>query len=479
MAATGKNFYITTTLPYINAEPHLGFALEIVQADVIARYHRQQGETVFFNTGTDEHGLKIYRKAAENELTPQEFCDRYSKKFKDLKEALTLSYDNFIRTTDVTHIKAAQAFWQRCQERGDIYKKNYKIKYCVGCEMEKKESELVKGRCPIHPNQRLEIIEEENYFFRYAQYQERLKELYNQRPDFVLPASRFNEIKEFTSQGLADFSISRLREKMPWGIPVPGDDSQTIYVWFDALVNYIAALGWPDNQERFNSFWPGLQVAGKDNLRQQSSMWQAMLMSAGLAPSQQIFIHGFITANGQKMSKSLGNVVNPFDLVETYSTDALRYFLLREITPGEDGDFTRDKFEKRYNDDLASGLGNLLARVTTLAAGQQGDKAVAIKDDYLREQVDRVTKESQTLLASFRFNESLALIWRLISLADKYIEEKKPWQAEEDREAILNNCLALLKEVAHLLQIFLPTTAEQMKKQLVQPKKGEPLFPRI
>src|SRR4030066_330970 len=242
-----NKFYITTTLPYVNAEPHIGFALEIIQTDVIARYFRQRGYEVFFNTGVDEHGLKVFRKTKEQNLEPQAYCDICVKKYKDLKEALNLSYDSFIRTTDPHHIKAAQEFWQRCDKNGDIYKKVYKIKYCVGCELEKTESELVNNKCSVHPSQEIEIIEEENYFFRYSKYKEKLLKLYQDNSQFVLPQTRLNEIKEFTKRGLEDFSISRLKEKMPWGVPVPGDEKHDMYVWFDALVNCISCLGWPDD----------------------------------------------------------------------------------------------------------------------------------------------------------------------------------------------------------------------------------------
>src|SRR3989344_2595088 len=307
MFKANKKFYITTTLPYVNADPHIGFALEIIQADVMARYYRNAGYKVFFNTGVDEHGLKIFRKAKENNLDPQKYCNIYAKKFDDLKSALGLSYNNFIRTTDKHHQEAAQEFWKLCEKNKDIYLKNYKIKYCVGCELEKTESELVDGKCPVHPNLELEMIEEENYFFRYSKYQKKLLNFYKKNPEFVIPEKRYNEIKGFTEKGLEDFSISRLKEKMPWGVPVPGDDKHVMYVWFDALVNYISCLGWPDfakassgkARNLFKEFWPGLQVAGKDNLRQQSSMWQAMLLSAGLPNSKQIFIHGFITSDGK------------------------------------------------------------------------------------------------------------------------------------------------------------------------------------
>ena len=364
-----KKFYITTTLPYINSDPHIGFAAEIIKADVIARYEAQRGATVFFNTGTDEHGLKIYQKALESGMDVQAFCDEYSAKFLPLKEKLNLSYNKFIRTTDPSHKRAAQAFWQKCAANGDIYKKMYKIKYCVGCEMEKTDSDLVNGRCPLHPNSELEIIDEENYFFRFSKYQKQLLDLYDNHPDFVLPAGRLKEIRAFVEAGLQDFSISRVKAKMPHGVAVPGDDNQVMYVWFDALVNYISTLGWPDDSDHsgnFAQYWPGLQVCGKDNLRPQAAMWQAMLLSAGLANSRQVLVFGFLTANGQKISKSLGNTVDPYELADKYGSDALRYYLLAEIPPFEDGDYSEEKFRERYNADLANGLGNLAARVSNL-----------------------------------------------------------------------------------------------------------------
>ncbi|KKS63057.1 MAG: Methionine-tRNA ligase [Candidatus Collierbacteria bacterium GW2011_GWD2_42_50] len=296
-------YYITTTLPYVNAEPHIGFAMEIVRADVMARLHRALGDDVFFNTGTDEHGQKIYQKAVELGIDPQKYCDESAAKFSVLKEALNLSYNSFVRTTDEHHIKAAQEFWKLCDAKGDIYKKNYKIKYCVGCELEKTDSDLVNGKCPIHPQMELEIREEENYFFRFSNYQERLLELYKNNPDFVQPDFRQNEMKIFVGGGLQDFSISRLKAKMPWGVEVPGDSEQVMFVWFDALVNYISSLGWPENKAKFKEYWPGVQICGKDNLRQQTAMWQAMLMSAGLPTSKQIVVEGFITSGGAKMSK--------------------------------------------------------------------------------------------------------------------------------------------------------------------------------
>ena len=339
-----KKFYITTTLPYVNAEPHIGFAFEIIQADAIARYHELLGDEVVFNFGTDEHGQKIYQKALEEGKDPQKYCDEYAAKFDALKKALNLNYTNFIRTTNSAHIKAAQEFWKLCVKNDDIYKKFYKIKYCVGCELEKTESELVDGKCPLHSNRDLEIIEEENYFFKFSKYQKPLLDFYKKNPDFVIPESKFNEIKTFVKSGLQDFSISRLKSKMPWGIDIPDDPEQIMYVWFDALINYISTLGWPEDEKKFKDFWPGVQVAGKDNLRQQSAIWQAMLLSAKLSSSKQIFIHGFLTVNGQKISKSLGNVINPIELVKKYGTDPVRYFLLAKVHPFEDSDFTIEKF---------------------------------------------------------------------------------------------------------------------------------------
>lgn len=477
MFAKSKKFYITTTLPYVNADPHIGFALEIIQADVLARFYRGQNYEVFFNTGTDEHGLKIFQGAQKENIDIQKYCDIYAEKNKKLKEALNLSYDNFVRTTDEHHIKATQEFWKKCYKNGDIYKKNYKIKYCVGCELEKTESELVNGKCALHPNRELEIIDEENYFFRYSKYQKKLLDFYKKNKNFVIPESRFKEIKEFTKRGLEDFSISRLKEKMPWGVPVPNDDGHVMYVWFDALVNYISVLDWPENSKKFKNFWPGLQVAGKDNLRQQSSMWQAMLMSAKLPNSKQIFIHGFISSNGQKMSKSLGNVISPFELAEKYGTDAVRYYLLREISSTEDGDFTYKKFEQRYNSDLASGAGNLVSRVIALA-GKSNLKSEKILNSELKEEIKKSGKKVKQGLEKFEFNEALKAIWELISWCDRYINKEKPWEGKENSEEVILNLLFAIESIAELLMPFLPETAEKIQEASSKIKPVT-LFPRI
>jgi methionyl-tRNA synthetase len=468
-----EKFYITTTLPYVNDSPHIGFALEIVQADVIARYQRSLGKEVVFNFGTDEHGLKIYRKALEQKKSPQVYCDEYAAKFDDLKKALNLSYTNFIRTTDEHHVKAAQEFWTRCLKNGDIYKKNYRIKYCVGCELEKMESELVNERCPIHPSLELEIIEEENYFFRFSKYQQPLLDFYEKRPDFVIPEGKYKEIKAFVKAGLEDFSVSRLKSKMPWGIDVPDDPEQVMYVWFDALINYISTLGWPENEKNFKNFWPGIQVAGKDNLRQQTAMWQAMLMSARLPNSQQVFIHGFMTIDGQKISKSLGNVINPIDLTNKYGVDTVRFYLLSQIHPWEDSDFTINKLVGVYNANLANGIGNLVARVAKLCqnSGLDFPEEELTFNEYVGEK-----------LKEYKFHEAIAAIWLGLNGCDQLIDKEKPWELKgKELEGVLKKLVRQIRFSAYSLMPFLPDTAQKILDQFKGPKiqAQAPLFPRI
>lgn len=482
-----KKFYITSTLPYVNADPHLGFALEIVQADTIARYHRMLNDDVVFNTGTDEHGLKIYRKALEEGKEPKTYVDQHVVKFEKLRKTLNLSYTNFIRTTNPHHIEAAREFWKRCDKNGDIYKTKYKIKYCVGCELEKTDSELENGCCPIHPNLKLEIIEEENYFFKFSKYQKPLLEFYEKNLKFVVPDFRFNEIKQFVKSGLTDFSISRLKEKMPWGVPVPNDKDHVMYVWFDALVNYISTLGWPKDVKKFEEFWGtkeklnAIQTAGKDNLRQQSAMWQAMLMSADLPNSKQILIHGFVTNNGHKMSKSLGNVINPLDIVEKYGVDALRYYLLKEIPPTSDGDFSEKRLKEVYNADLANGLGNLVSRVAKLCE----------KNEIRHSSKPKAHPESDPgqagitafkHLENFQFNLALEETWKEIKSLDVKINADKPWSlSKEAAEPKLKEYVQQITNIGETLKPFLPETAEKIKKQFKGPviKSKAPLFPRI
>jgi methionyl-tRNA synthetase len=466
-------YYITTTLPYVNAEPHIGFAMEIIRADVLARMHKALGDEIFFNTGTDEHGQKIYKKALAEGKDPQAYCDEYAAKFESLKTGLNLSYNNFIRTTDEHHVKAAQEFWKLCDANGDIYKKTYKVKYCVGCELEKTDSELVDERCPLHPNQDLEDIAEENYFFKFSNYEERLLELYREQPDFIVPDFRQNEMAVFVKGGLQDFSISRLKTKMPWGVEVPGDPEQVMYVWFDALVNYISSLGWPENVDAFEAFWPGVQMCGKDNLRQQSAMWQAMLMSAGLPNSKQILVGGFLTSGGQKMSKSLGNVINPLEYVEKYGTDAVRYFLTAEVSVFEDSDVTKEKFEMAYQSELANGIGNLAARVAAMAEKAELKVPTTILD---------IRKEVVELLNKYRFNEAIGLIWKEIKAADALINKREVWKLEgEEKENVLASLVKTLRQIAIDLSPFMPETARKLEKQfgVEEIKKAENLFQRL
>lgn len=461
--AAQNTAYITTTLPYVNADPHIGFALEIVQADVIARYWRLLGKTVVFNTGTDEHGLKIWKNAQEAGLDPKAYCDGYAAKFHGLKEALDLSYTRFIRTTDEHHVAAAQEFWKRCLANGDIYKKSYKVKYCVGCELEKTDSELADGRCPIHPKLEIEIIDEENYFFRFSKYAPALLSHYDAHPEFVVPESRLKEIRSFVAGGLQDFSISRLASKLPWGVPVPDDAEQVMYVWFDALVNYVSTIGWPTDAATFEAAWPGVQVAGKDNLRQQSAMWQAMLLSAGLPLSKQIFIHGFITADGQKMSKSLGNVVNPYDLVAAHGTDPVRYFLLGGLPSYEDGDFSQQGFDDIYGSKLANGVGNLAARVSTMIGKYCGGTAPAAAPDVFA--TAAFWERYDGALAAYRFDDAVKAVEELVAACNKEIEVQQPFKkakAGEDVGPLLYQLAEALRHVGLALLPVMPQSATRL-----------------
>lgn len=488
-----KRFYITTTLPYVNADPHIGFALEIVQADIQARYRALMGYDVFFNTGTDEHGLKIYRKAQETGTDPQSYTDTYAEKFRALKEKLHLYPElHFIRTTDAHHKQAAQKFWDLCMKAGDIYKKNYQVNYCVGCELEKTESELVDGKCPIHPNLQIELINEENYFFRWSKYQEKLQKMYDERPDFVAPDFRFNEIKAFVGRGLEDFSISRQKEKMPWGVPVPNDPDHVMYVWFDALVNYISTLGWPEDEKTFTQFWGtekapnAIQLAGKDNLRQQSAMWQAMLMSAGLPPTKQIIIHGFITSGGQKMSKSLGNVIDPYQIVDEFGVDALRFFLARHISPFEDSDFTMERFKQAYNSDLANGLGNLVARIMTLAEANLPASIEKSQDNGIgfAGNPGGFTQSADFArhIEAFEYSHALEIVWARIQKLDQKINETQPFKLVKTDAAagqkLIRELVEELYSTVDMIGPFMPQTSEVIKKAILENKKPVNLFPR-
>ena len=469
-------FYLTTTIPYVNAEPHIGNTLEFIQADVYVRYRRLMRDDVVFSTGTDEHGQKIYQKALENNEAPQEYVDRFAEKVRDVTRVLGLSNDRFIRTTDPKHKAAAQEFWKRCDAAGDIYKKQYKIKYCVGCELEKTDSELENGICPLHPSLVVQTIDEENYFFRLSKYQDQLLSFYKEKEDFVIPRFRINEIISLIErEGLQDFSISRLKSKMPWGVPVPGDDEQVMFVWFDALVNYISTLGWPEDEVTFNTYWPGVQFAGKDQVRQQAVMWQAMLLSAKLPMTKQIFIHGFLSVDGQRISKSLGNVISPFDLVDKYGQDAARYLMLRHVSPYEDTDVSWTKFTEWYNAGLANGVGNLASRIMKLAEDNL-DACPVLADNAL-------PLEYTTALDGYEFNKAMDYVWLQIQHLDQRINTDEPFKvvkvdAEKGKQMIAELVVGL-HTVAHLLTPFMPETSEKIKAAVRDNKKPESLFKRL
>jgi len=484
-----KPFYITTTLPYVNAEPHIGHAVEFIRADIIARWKRLAGFDVFFNVGTDEHGMKIYKAAATHNITPQEYADKYADRFRELIKSLDLMTDvNFVRTTDEAHRIGAQKFWSVVDKNGFIYKKQYSIKYCVGCELEKTESELVNGRCPLHPLQEIEIIEEENYFFKFSAFREKLLDLYENK-NFVIPEARLNEIKAFIERGPEDFSISRLASKMSWGIPVPGDSSQVMYVWFDALSNYVSVIGWPDRAEDFKRWWVdtggAVQYCGKDNLRQQSAMWQAMLMAANLPPSKKIIVNGHITGDGGiKMSKSIGNVVNPFDVIKEYGHDAMRYYAARELAPFEDSPFTPDKFKEAYNANLANGIGNLVSRVLKLTSDYGITAPLLSKEDVY---ADETAQAFAVSLDELNIQRACDHIWARISDMDGEIQATQPFkllksadEAEVERgKAVMAKLYGELWFVAVLLEPVMPQTAATIQSLVKENKMPPmPLFAR-
>ena len=481
-----KNFYITTTLPYVNANLHIGHALEMIRADSLARYKKMQGFNLFFNTGTDEHGMKIYEKALELGKNPKDFVDDGFLNFKEQLKSFGISEDiNYIRTTDLKHEEGAKNFWTKVFENGYIYKKNYKTKYCVGCEEEKTDSELENGRCQIHPNRELEIIEEENYFFAFSKFQDKLLDFYEKNPEFVVPQFRYNEVIAFVKRGLQDFSISRLKEKMPWGIEVPNDEGHVMYVWFDALSNYITTLGWGSaDQSNFEKFWLGgetLQYCGKDNTRFQAVMWQAMLMSAQIKNSDKIVVNGHITAEGGvKMSKSLGNVIDPMEISKEYGIDALRFFLLKEISSFEDSPFTMERFKDSYNSGLANGLGNLVSRIMKMAENLNHKLKI---DNY---DIKNFPKEYTEAFESFDLQRAISFVWTKISEADKKIQETKPFKLVKGGEGeqkkgreIIEELVNELNLIAFMLTPFLPETSKKIINLIKENKSPlAPLFLR-
>lgn len=490
-----KSFYLTTTLPYVNAEPHLGHALEFVRADTIVRYKKLLGYDIFFNTGSDEHGSKILEGAVKEGLEVQDYVDRNAARFKELYPKLGISDDiHFIRTTDERHIKAAQEIWKRCHENGYIYKKEYEAKYCVGCELYKTDSELVDNKCPIHNNRAIEIIKEENYFFKFKDIAPKLLELYESNPTLVIPDFRFNEIKAFVSRGLEDFSISRLKSKMSWGVPVPDDDDHVMYVWFDALTSYISTLGWPESGD-YEKYWVQedkrevVQYCGKDNLRQQSAIWQGMLLAAGLPSSTNIIINGFIQSGGQKMSKSLGNVISPFDVIDAFKDvtdfpeDVLRFVLLHDISSFEDGDITMESIKASYSAHLANGVGNLTNRIMKMAT-TYGVKIGDKKTFSFNGENDKVWQGYQSGMSSFNLNLSIQSVWFAVRWVDGVIQGEEPFKLiktnPEKAKEVVKLCMEDLFVIAEKLEPFLPKTSAKILECIRENKMPEkPLFARL
>jgi methionyl-tRNA synthetase len=473
-----NKFYITTPIYYINDKPHVGTALTTIVADVLARFYRERGEDVLFTTGTDEYSEKVVDAAAKAGESVEAYTDRTAAIWESTWEKLGISNTDFIRTTEPRHAETVKDIWNRVDAAGDIYLGTYEGLYCKGCEEFKKENELVDGLCPIHHTEP-ERVSEQNYFFRLSNYQKPLLDLYETNPEFVAPANRFNEVKAFVERGLEDISISR--EGKTWGIPVPKDDNQKIYVWFDALINYISSVG----VDWWEQHPADIHAVGKDILRFHAVIWPAMLLSAGLPLPHQVIGNGFLTVDGVKISKSLGNTIDPLALAAKYGNDALRYFLLREIPFGEDGDFSEVKMKERYNADLANGLGNFAARVLTLAEKEELkvrelDGAFAKTIAAMKLAVDQKTK-------TFRFHEALAAVWDALAFGDRSVNEQKVWAIEDEakRQEALFNLVSLLDNIAAVLVPFLPDAAQKISTALtwdggtLNAKKIDALFPRI
>lgn len=470
-----NKFYLTSAIPYVNAKPHIGHALEFIQADTIARYQKLVGNDVKFLCGSDENALKNVQSAEKAGVPLQEFIDTNARLFEDLAEKLDVGFDVFQKGSSENHHVASQKLWELCDKAGDIYRKQYKGLYCLGCEEFKSPSDLnEQGECPEHPGKQLEEIAEENYFFKLSKYQHQLLELIETGQFTITPEFRKNEIVSFIKSGLQDFSISRSNERAKnWGVPVPKDPTQRMYVWFDALNIYQSGIGFGTHDETYQKWWPAdLHVIGKGIIRFHAVYWPAILLSAGLQLPKGLFVHEYFTVNGQKMSKTLGNVVDPVEMVEKYGADALRYYCLAKISPFSDGDFSEEKLKDAYNSDLANGLGNLVARVAKLCE----KNTITVKEKALT--LDPVV---QARLQEFKFNVALESQWTEIAKADKHLNDTKPWSlTQEEATPILIDLVQHIRAIAFHLQPFLPVTAKKILEQFTgEIKSQQPLFPRI
>ena len=457
-----KKFYITTAIDYVNANPHIGHAYQKIIADVLARWHKMQGEDVFFATGTDEHGLKISRSASEAKLSEKEFVSKISSNFKDAWKKLDIDYDRFIRTTDSDHEKAVQKFIEIINK--DIYKGFYEGLYCVGCEAFFSESEAKSENytCPIH-KKKLERIKEETYFFKLSKYQKQLLDFYKKNPKCIMPESRKKEIISRVKEGLSDLSITRTT--FSWGIPFPLDKKHVTYVWFDALINYLTSVKWPSKE--YEKYWPAdIHLLGKDNSWFHCVIWPAMLISAGINPAKTVFVHGFLTVNNQKISKSLGNSISPAFLVDKYSADALRYFILRNVSFGEDGNFSENSLKERYNAELANKLGNLVSRVVGLCKGSipKGNSDSSITSELN-------LSEIENYLNNYAPDRALEKIFEFIDKCNEYVQQKQPWKLEGDeKNNILYSLVDSIRIISILLWPFIPSSSEKINNQFDFPK---------
>ena len=473
-----KKFYTTTAIPYVNAAPHIGHSLEYVQTDAIARYQRLSGKEVYFLSGSDDNALKNVQAAEVKGVQVVDYVRQNSEKFEEVLKRLNISNTDFIRTTEKRHINGVGEFWKRCEK--DIYKKSYKGLYCLGCETFYLEKDLEDGKCPEHHTVP-EVVEEENYFFKLSNYQDYLLSLIESGKLKITPEYRKNEIVSFIKSGLEDFSISRsVKRAKGWGIPVPNDETQIVYVWFDALINYITALGWPDNKELFNKFWPAdVQVIGKGISRFHAIYWPAMLKSAGLEPPKELFIHGYVTANKEKISKSLGNVIDPIEQIDKYGVDAVRYYLLREIPSYSDGDYSETRFLEIYNSELANNLGNLVSRVAKLAEGRINNTIFPIEgNDGIKENIRKNFEE-------YKFDEVVKTVFReYIDAANAELNKETPWKLDNSdpkRTEILTKIVGLILQANAFLEPIIPETSEKISKVFSGEIKAleKPLFPRI